>query len=125
MRKYGKFEEDPVPLLDYESKLRLLKTHSHTSERPGYETRKNVEKVIEGIADTILRQTTRQDPAAYRQCGGGARPEGENQHETERWHNPRSREGGGVPSSKRIAKRNKMTCITKKIRQKIQSCATV
>ena len=70
MRKYGKFEEDPVPLLDYESKLRLLKTHSHTSERPGYETRKNVEKVIEGIADTILRQTTRQDPAAYRQCGG-------------------------------------------------------
>ena len=30
-------------------------------------------KVIEGNADTIIRQTTRQNPAAYRQCGGGAR----------------------------------------------------
>ena len=31
-------------------------------------------KVIEGNADTIIRQTTRQKPAAYRQCGGrGAR----------------------------------------------------
>ena len=51
--------------------MRLLKTHSHTSERSGYEARKNAKKVIEGIAVTIIRQTTRQKPAAYRQCGGG------------------------------------------------------
>ena len=30
-------------------------------------------KVIEGNANTIIRQTNRQKPAAYRQCGGGAR----------------------------------------------------
>ena len=51
--------------------MRPLKTHSHTSERPGYEARKNAKKVIEGNAGTIIRQTTRQKPAAYRQCGGG------------------------------------------------------
>ena len=51
--------------------MRLLKTHSHTSERPGYEARKNAKKVIEGNADTIRRQTTRQKPAAYHQCVGG------------------------------------------------------
>ena len=33
--------------------MRLLKTHSHTSERPGYEARKNAKKVIEGNVDTI------------------------------------------------------------------------
>ena len=76
--------------------MRLLKTHSHTSERPGYEARKNAKKEIEGNADTITRQTTRhnlprtasvvggarrrrrygktnhrQNPPAYRQRGGG------------------------------------------------------
>ena len=35
--------------------MRPLKTHSHTSERPGYEARKNAKKVIEGNADTIIR----------------------------------------------------------------------
>ena len=51
--------------------MRLLKTHSHTSERSGYEARKNAKTVVEVIAVTIIRQTTRQKPAAYRQCGGG------------------------------------------------------
>ena len=32
---------------------------------------KSRRKVIEGNADTIIRQTTHQKPAAYRQCGGG------------------------------------------------------
>ena len=41
--------------------MRLLKTHSHTSERPGYEARKNAKKVIQGNADTIRRQTIRQN----------------------------------------------------------------
>ena len=36
--------------------MRLLKTHSHTSERPGHEARKNAKKVIEGIAVTLRRQ---------------------------------------------------------------------
>ena len=55
--------------------MRLLKTHSHTSERPDYEAKKNAKKVIKGNADTVIRQTTRQKPAAYRQCGGGGRDE--------------------------------------------------
>ena len=38
--------------------MRLLKTHSHTSERPGYEARKNAKKVIEGNVDTVRRQTS-------------------------------------------------------------------
>ena len=39
--------------------MRLLKTHSHTSERLGYEARKKTRrKLIEGNADTTLRQTT-------------------------------------------------------------------
>ena len=44
MQKYGKFGETPVPLPDHESKIRLLKTHPHTSERPGYEANKNAKK---------------------------------------------------------------------------------
>ena len=38
--------------------MRLLKTHSHTSERLGYEARKHANKGIEGNAVTIIRQTT-------------------------------------------------------------------
>ena len=33
--------------------------------------------------------------------------------------------GGEVPSRKRMQRENKITCITKKRRQKMQSCATV
>ena len=33
-------------------------------------------KLIEGNADTIIGQTSRQKPAAYCQCGGGARQKG-------------------------------------------------
>ena len=43
-------------------------------------------------------------PQATIVAGGGG-TKGENQHEMERWHNPQSREGGEVPSGKRIAKR--------------------
>ena len=52
--------------------MRLLKTHSHTSERPGYEARKNAKKVIEGNADTIRRQAIRQNlPRTASVAGGG------------------------------------------------------
>ena len=33
--------------------MRILRTHSNNSERPGYEARKNVKNVIEGNIDTI------------------------------------------------------------------------
>ena len=56
----GKSGKSQFPSLDHESKMRLLKTHSHPSERPGYEARKNGKKVIEGNVDTI-RQTIRQN----------------------------------------------------------------
>ena len=36
----------------------LLKTHSHTSKRPGYEARKTQRKATEGDADPITRLTT-------------------------------------------------------------------
>ena len=42
-------------------------------------------------------------PASYHR-GGGGETRGENQHKMERWHNPQSREGGEVPSRKRISK---------------------
>ena len=50
--------------------MRLLETHSHTSERPGCEDRKNAKKVIEGNADTI-RQTIRQNLPRTASVAGG------------------------------------------------------
>ena len=35
---------------------------------------------------------------------GWGETRGENQHKMERWHNPQSRERGGVPSRERISK---------------------
>ena len=55
--------------------MRLLKTHSHTSERPGYEARKNAKKVIEGNADTIRRQTIRQNLPRTASVAVGGRDE--------------------------------------------------
>ena len=54
--------------------MRLLKTHSHTSERPGYEARKNAKKVIEGNVDTI-RQTIRQNLPRTASLAVGGRDE--------------------------------------------------
>ena len=56
--------------------MRLLKTHSHTSERPGYEARKNAKKVIEGNADTIRRQSIRQNLPRTANVAGGRDGEG-------------------------------------------------
>ena len=76
--------------------MRLLKTHSHTSERPGYEARKNAKKVIEGNADTIRRQTIRQNcrvPPVLRGAGRKRR-----YGKTDHRQNPpayRRRDGGG------------------------------
>ena len=51
--------------------MRLLKTHSHTSERPGYEARKARRKAIEENAVTIIRQTTRQNLPRTASVAGG------------------------------------------------------
>ena len=81
--------------------MRLLKTHSHTSKRPGYEARKNAKKVIEGKTVTIIRQTTRQKPAAYRQCGGGARRQRRYGKTNHRQNPPAYRQRGGGGKTKK------------------------
>ena len=40
MQKCGRFVETRFHELEHESKMRLLKTHSHTSERRGYQADK-------------------------------------------------------------------------------------
>ena len=40
MQKYGKFMQTRFHEPKHESKMRLLKSHSHTSERQGYEAGK-------------------------------------------------------------------------------------
>ena len=58
--------------IDYdESKMGLLKTHSHASKQPGYEARKTRSRALEGNADPTTRQSTHQNPAAFHRCGGG------------------------------------------------------
>ena len=139
--------------------LKPIPTHlNDVAMKPG----KTRRQTIEGNADTIIRQTTRQNlprtasvagggetkkalwqdqppskpsrvssawrvgrdeerrnegehrredkgnrsqnpPAGYHR-GGGGETRGENQHKMERWHHPQSREGGKVPSRKRISK---------------------
>ena len=54
----------------YESKMRLLETHSHTSEQVGYEARKNTKKAIEGKSKHYNKanhhQKTSRLPPAWR-----------------------------------------------------------
>ena len=65
--------------------------------KPG-ETRR---KVFEGNADTIIRQTTRQKPAAYRQCGGGARRKRRYGKTNHRQNPPAYRQRGGGGEKKK------------------------
>ena len=44
MQKCGKFMETRFNVLEHELKMRLLETHSHTSERRDYEADRNVKK---------------------------------------------------------------------------------
>ena len=57
MQKYGEFLETRFHELEYESKMRLLKTHSNTSERRDYEADEE-------------RQTKRERKEAYPQGTG-------------------------------------------------------
>ena len=56
MQKYGKFMETRFLELKHESKMRLLRTHSHTSERRDYEGQRQ-----EGPASHQAQQQTRQE----------------------------------------------------------------
>ena len=55
--------------------MRLLKTPSHTYERPGYQASKNAKKTIEGNSDTIRRQTIRQNLPRTASVAVGGRDE--------------------------------------------------
>ena len=88
MQKHGRFGKLRLYELDHESKMRLLKTHSHTSNglamEPGTREEKQLKEtqtlqqgkrhpsktcrvppVWRGGAEKAL------EPAAYRRCGGG------------------------------------------------------
>ena len=89
MQKYGRFGETPLYELDRESKMRLLKTHSHTSNGLAMEPKTREENKLKetqtlqqgkshpsktcrvppvwrgGGAENAL------EPAACRRCGGG------------------------------------------------------
>ena len=58
--------------LDEESKMQLLKTHSHTSNVLAMEPGKREEKQLKETQTLKTRQTTHQKPVAYRRCVGGA-----------------------------------------------------
>ena len=88
--------------------MRLLKTHSHTSERPGYEARKMRRKVIEGSAGTIIKQTTVKNlPRTASVAGGGQRKKGAVIRQTTVKKTPANRHrGGGAETKKGELKEN-------------------
>ena len=59
--------------LDHESKMRLLKTHSHTSKGLVMEPEKREEKQLKETQILQRGKVTHQKPAACRRCGGGGR----------------------------------------------------
>ena len=70
-RNMGVWEKLWFYELDRESNMRLLKTHSHTSNGLANGARKTRRKTVEGSEDPTTRKTTHKKPAAYRRCGGG------------------------------------------------------
>ena len=57
--------------LDHESKLRLLKIHSHISNSRAMEPGTREEKPFKKTRPYNKAKATHQKPAAYRRCGGG------------------------------------------------------
>ena len=55
MQKNGKFVETRFHELEHESKMRLLKTHSHTSERRDYEDDKERQEKKGKKRDLLVR----------------------------------------------------------------------
>ena len=60
--------------LDHESKMRLLKTHSHTSDRVAIWSQEHAKKSSRNKRRSYNKAiVTHQKPAACRRCGGGGR----------------------------------------------------
>ena len=79
MQKYGQIMEVRFHELEHEAKMRLLKTHSHTSERRDYEADKKCQgkgKERRPILRTIRKgqeKRQRKPPPYYLKGGGGSR----------------------------------------------------
>ena len=56
---------------DYESRMRLLKTHSHTSNGLATEPGTRKEKQLKETQTLQQGKSHPQKPAAYSRCGGG------------------------------------------------------
>ena len=67
-------------------------------------------KVIEGNADAIIRQITRQKPAAYRQCSGGARNKRRYGKTNHRQGPPAYRQRGGGGETERCRPADDAIC---------------
>ena len=105
--------------------MRLLKTHSHTSERPGYEARKNAKKVIERNADTIRRQTTRQNLPRTASVAGGRDEKGVMARQTTIKTLPRTVSVAGGGETKKSELKENTGAKTRETKVKTLSQATI
>ena len=105
--------------------MRLLKTHSHTSERPGYEGMKNAKKVIEGNADTIRRQTIRQNLPRTASMAGGTRRKRRYGKTNHRQNPPAYRRRGGGGETKKGELKENTGAETRKTKVKTPPQATI
>ena len=71
----GNSGKSRFPKLEYESKMRLLKTHSHTPERLAMKPGKTRRKAIERKPRLYDKANHRPKPPADRQHGSGGRDE--------------------------------------------------
>ena len=85
--------------------MRLLKTHSHTSDRLGYEARKNTKKATAGKRRRNDKGNYRKNPPSDRQHGGGARRRKAKTNTKWNVAQPAVPRGKRVPILKRTAKR--------------------
>ena len=70
-RNMGDSEKLRFYELDLESKMRLLKPHSHTSNRLAMEPGIREEKQLKETQTLQQGKVTHQKPAVCRRCGGG------------------------------------------------------
>ena len=74
MQKYGKFVETRFHEVEHESKMRLLKTHSHTSEGPDYAPSSTIPwRRLYHEARFKARRTDRNGiPTVFQRCSNGS-----------------------------------------------------
>ena len=83
--------------------MRLFKTRSHTSERLGYEARKNAKKCNWRKRRRYNKSNHCRKPPAYRQRGGGARRKRRYDKTNHRQKRPAYRQRGGEGARRRKA----------------------